>query len=123
MINEILKLELPLRYNMRGEDDAVYDFNMLPFTSSLIDVADRFCDDYSGVYILAVCSGQGNPMKMEYLHCGSVGDMKKALYKHASEQSLDGANCLLYYYEPSELVRNDVHADILAANKFVAGTL
>ncbi len=117
MKEKILKLETERRCMVNGENDTEYEFNVLPFDSENTDATDKFCDGYAGVYILA--RANDNDIKeIELLHCGISGDIKQALHELSVQKSFGKANCLLYYYEPLELVRNDVYNDIITNNKF-----
>ena len=121
MIEQILKMETCEKFFINGVFGNPYEFNIHLFNGEYGTLSRLFCENYSGVYMLTRYSVSAGNSYHELLYCGISSDISKTLKEFECNKRLSsaGANCFCYYYEPSELVRNDVFFDLSSANSFL----
>lgn len=118
--NKAQQKETEERFVVFGEYGNPYEFNILPIEGSLEKLADNFCEEYAGVFILVSTEHDANGnINHKMLHFGTTDSLPRTLRELSSNgcKAAETADCICYYYEPSELIRNDAKKDILAANR------
>lgn len=122
MENRIFAMETAEHFVLCGKCGNHYEFNVFVFDGD-IESAEKKMYGYPGVFILAqkVCTLKNNVTDFRHWYLGASDDIGKML-KNGSVQvvcSVAEVNCICYYYEPSEALRNDALRDISCANKFL----
>lgn len=120
MIEQILKLETGEKLFVNGVLGNPYEFNVLPFSGNISELSEFFCSGYSGLFVFSSCCRCNGAVTHELHSLGMSCDILATLKDLECEFDFTGVgvNCFCYYYEPSELVRNDAYYDMLFANCF-----
>ena len=103
-----------------GASGEPYEFNVMH-----LDVSDnRFMDNFPKGYTAVFLFTHNHPLgssKHKFVYCGKTTDISTLEPDSAviKDSIAAGANCLCYYYETSECVRDEIVKDITDANSLL----
>lgn len=118
----LFEMETAERFIICGCSGSPYEFNFLMFEDGVDEWRSRF-KEYPGIFIFCKHDVHEDIGKVTHRLCCicSTSDIERALLDEGMDIGVlsKRANCICYYYEPSEEVRMMVFRDIAGVDDYM----